>query len=198
MSFNNDGDASMVAGLNQLLDEDEREALEAERLRAAAIPPNPDDAFVNPFQGQDVRFELPPGMRRPGAAAAAGRAPSNGSTVSNGSVAVFGRANPHTLEEIQENEVLVRKDQCGTHSSKIFIAHCAAATMGLIPKFLGSQHLQSRNAEGENLQKASKLQEQFVSNLEVMAMFVVQMKQYDLSIPLQIPKEYFDVVNVED
>ena len=51
MSINNDVDAEMVAGLNQMLEEDEREALEAERLRAAAVPPNADDAFANPFQG---------------------------------------------------------------------------------------------------------------------------------------------------
>jgi hypothetical protein len=62
MSINNDGDASMVAGVNRLLEEDEREALKAEQLRAAAIPPNPDDAFANLLQGRDVRFELPPGM----------------------------------------------------------------------------------------------------------------------------------------
>ena len=61
----------MVAGVNRLLEEDEGEALEAERLQAAAIPPNTDDAFANLLQGQDVRFELPPGMRRAGAAAAA-------------------------------------------------------------------------------------------------------------------------------
>ena len=156
----------------------------------------------NDFEQQRFLLILTPlqiqGMRRPGAAAAAGRAPSIGSTVSNGSVAIFGRTNPRTLEEIQENEVLVRKDQRGAQGSKIFIAHRTSATMALAPKFLGSQHLQSRNADGENVQKATKLQEQFVSNLEVMAMFVVRMKQYDLSIPLQIPKEYFDVVNVED
>jgi hypothetical protein len=111
MQINNDGDASVVAGINHLLEEDEREALEAERLRAAAIPPNPDDAFANPLQGQDVRFELPPGMQRAGAAAAADRAPSNVSVVSVGSVAVFGHANPRTLEEIAVNEVLARKDK---------------------------------------------------------------------------------------
>jgi hypothetical protein len=113
MLINNDGDASMVAGVNRLLEEDEREALEAERLRAAAIPPNTDDAFANLLQGRDVRFELPPGMRRAGAAAAADRAPSNGSVISVGSVAVFGRANPRTLEEIAVNDVLACKDKRG-------------------------------------------------------------------------------------
>jgi hypothetical protein len=113
MLINNDGDESMVAAANRLLEEDEREALELEQRRAAANPPNPDADFVNPLQGRDVRFELPPGMRRAGAAAAAGRVPSHGSVVSVGSVAVFGRANPRMLEEIAVNEVLARKDKRG-------------------------------------------------------------------------------------
>lgn len=214
MSINNDVDAEMVAGLNRMLEEDEREALEGERLRAAAVPPNADNAFANPlrgrdvrsaddnfanpFQGRDVRFDLPPELRRAGGAAQAGRVPSNASAVSQGTVAVFGRINPRTLEEIQGNMVLVRKEERGPPGSKIFIVHRAAATRGLSPPFLGSQHLQSKNEHGENVQKASKIQDQFVSNLEVMAAALVRMVEYDLRIPLQIPKEYYDVVNVEE
>ena len=154
MSINNDVDAEMVAGLNRMLEEDEREALEGERLRAAAVPPNADnafanplrgrdvrsadDAFANPFQGRDVRFDLPPELRRAGGAAQAGRVPSNASAVSQGTVAVFGRINPRTLEEIQGNMVLVRKEERGPPGSKIFIVHRAAATRGLSPPFLGS------------------------------------------------------------
>ena len=142
---------------------------------------------------------LPPELRRGDMDAAyAARVPSNGSAVSQGSVAVFARANPRTLEEIQGNTVLVRKGERGPQGSKMFMLHRAAATKGLIPPFLGSQHLRSRNKDGENVQKASKIQEQFVSNLEVMDGFLVRMKEYDLSMPFQIPKEYFDVVNVED
>jgi hypothetical protein len=94
------------------------------KLQAAAIPPNPDDAFANPLQGRDDRFELPPEMQRGGAAAAADRAPSNGSAVSHGSVAVFGRANRRTLEEMADNEVLVCNDQRGAQvrsSSSIIV-----------------------------------------------------------------------------
>jgi hypothetical protein len=70
--------------------------------------------------------------------------------------------------------------------------------MGLSPKFLGSHHLLSRNVDGENVQKATKIQEQFVGNLKVMAQFVVRIKQYDMTTPLLIPQEYYNVVNVED
>jgi hypothetical protein len=52
--------------------------------------------------------------------------------------------------------------------------------------------------DGENVQKATKIQEQFVGNLKVMAQFVVRIKQYDMTTPLLIPQEYYNVVNVED
>jgi len=67
--------------------------------------------------------------------------PPNGSVVSVGSVAVFARINPCTLEEIAVNEILVRKDEHEAHGSKIYVANCAAATKGLPVKFLGSFHL---------------------------------------------------------
>ena len=69
--------------------------------------------------------------------------------------------------------------------------------MGLSVKFLGSVHLQSKNAAGEHMQKAKNIQDQFVSNLEVMNKLVERMKQYDMLLPLQIPKDYYDVVDVE-
>jgi hypothetical protein len=69
---------------------------------------------------------------------------------------------------------------------------------GLTVKFLGSIHLLSKNAAGENMQKAKNIQDQFVSNLDVMAKLVERIKQYDMLLPLQIPAEYYDVVGVED
>ncbi len=63
-----------------------------------------------------------------------------------------------------------------------------AATQGLSIKFLGSIHLLAKNAAGENMQKAKNIQAQFVSNLDVMAKLAECIKQYDMLLPLQIPK----------
>lgn len=192
---NNNDDEDTIAAINAQLEEDEREAVEGERLRP---PPDLDESFQNPLQGQDVRFELPPGFR--GAAGSIRRdgVPSNRSVASVGSVvAVLRRANPRTLEEIAENEVLVRKDKRGDHGSKLYVANRVAATVGLSVKFLGSYHLMSKNAAGENVQKAKNIQDQFVSNLDVMDKLVERIKQYDMLVPLQIPEKYYDVVDVE-
>ena len=78
------------------------------------------------------------------------------------------------------------------------MSNCVAATQGLSIKFLGSIHLPSKNAAGENMQKAKNIQDQFVSNLDVVAKPVERIKQYDMLLPLQVPKDYYDVVNVED
>ena len=81
---------------------------------------------------------------------------------------------------------------------KIFVANQLAATQALPNKFLGSVHLLSKNAAGENMQKAKNIQDQFVSNLDVMVKVVERLKQYDMLTPLQVPKNYYNVVNVED
>jgi len=120
------------------------------------------------------------------------------SVASQASVAMFGRANCCTIDEIVLDEVLVRKENRGTPGSKIFVANRAAATLGLDVKFLGSIHLQSKNAAGEHMQKAKNIQDQFVSNLDVMAKLVERIKQYDMLLPLQIPTVYNDVVDVEE
>jgi hypothetical protein len=78
------------------------------------------------------------------------------------------------------------------------VSNRIAATQGLTVKFLGSAHLLSKNAAGENMQKAKNIQVQFVSNLDVMTKVVERIKQYDMLLPLQIPAEYYDVVGVED
>jgi hypothetical protein len=183
---------------------------------------------VNPFRGRDVAFELPgalrgapvnrnrgPGGSLPGAfnAGAANAAPAywncipavsaagvgdGGSVTTMGSVAVFGRANCRTLEEIVQDEVIVRKKDWGLPGFKLFVLNWLAATQGLTVKFLGSAHLLSRNAAGENMQKAKNIQDQFVSNLDVMTKVVKRIKQYDMLLPLQIPTVYYDVVGVED
>ena len=65
------------------------------------------------------------------------------------------------------------------------------ATQGLSIKFLGSIHLLSKNAAGENMQKAKNIQDQFVSILDVMAKLAERIKQYDMLLPLQVPKDYY-------
>ncbi len=158
---------------------------------------------VNPFRaGQDVQFELPENHPLRARAAARNRVPSAaaaaGSVASQATVAAFGRTNRRTIEDLELDEVIVRKTDRGVSGSKIFVANRAAATMGLSVKFLGSVHLQSKNAAGEHMQKAKNIQDQFVSNLEVMNKLVERMKQYDLLLPLQIPKDYNDVIDVEE
>ena len=102
-------------------------------------------------------------------AARLNRVPGRSTVSTNNSVAVFGRANCCTLEEIVLDEIIVQKDDRGTPGSKIFVSNRVAATQGLSIKFLGSIHLLSKNAAGENMQKAKNIQDQFVSNLDVMA-----------------------------
>ena len=113
-------------------------------------------------------------------------------------MAAFGRATRRTIEDLVLDEVIVRKEDRGVSGSKIFVANRAAATMGLSVKFLGSVHLQSKNAAGEQMQKAKNIQDQFVSNLDVMAKLTERIKQFDMLLPLQIPKDYNDVVDVEE
>ena len=62
-----------------------------------------------------------------------------------------------------------------------------AATQGLPVKFLGSFHLLSKNAAGENNQKAKHIQDQFVSNLDVDKKLVERINQYNMKTPYMIP-----------
>ena len=97
-----------------------------------------------------------------------------------------------------QDKVIVRKGNRGAPGSKLFVANCLAVTQALLVKFLGSVHLLLKNAAGENVQKAKNIQDQFVSNLDVMTKVIERLKQYDMLLPLQIPAEYYDVVGVED
>ena len=71
-----------------------------------------------------------------------------------------------------------------------------AATQALSAKFLGSVYLQSKNAAGENNQKAKLIQEQFVSNLDVVKKLRERMVQYDTKTPFMIPQGYSDTVSI--
>ena len=96
---------------------------------------------------------------------------------SQGSAAVFQRRARRTLLEIEQDEVVVRKGDRGLPGSKIYVANRIAATQSLSSKFLGSFHLQSKNAAGENVQKSKHIQDEFVSNLEVMKKFKERVHQ---------------------
>jgi len=111
-----------------------------------------------------------------------------------GSVAVFGRTTRRTILELEQNEVVVRKGERGDPSSKAYVTNRAAATKPLSRKFLGSFHLHSKNADGENVQKSKHIQEQFVSNLMVMKELRERAVQYDLRSPYQVPSVYHDIV----
>ncbi len=88
----------------------------------------------------------------------------------------------------------MRKGDQGLPGSKIYVANRIAATQSLSSEFLGSFYLQSQNAAGENLQKSKHIQDEFVSNLEVMKKFKERVHQYDMRTPLQVPTIYRDIV----
>ncbi len=73
------------------------------------------------------------------------------SVASQGSAAVFQQRACCTLLEIEQNKVVVRKGDCGLPGSKVYVANRIAATQSLSSKFLGSFHLQSKNAAGKNV-----------------------------------------------
>ncbi len=70
---------------------------------------------------------------------------------SQGSAAVFQQRAHHTLLEIEQDKVVVCKGDRGLPDSKVYVANWIAATQSLLSKFLGSFHLQSKNAAGKNV-----------------------------------------------
>ncbi len=88
----------------------------------------------------------------------------------------------------------MHKGDQGLPGSKIYVANRIAATQSFSSKFLGSFHLQSKNAAGKNVQKLKHIQDEFVSNLEVMKKFKEHVHQYDMRTPLQVPAVYRDIV----
>jgi hypothetical protein len=113
---------------------------------------------------------------------------------SQGSTAIFQRRARCTLLEIEQDKVVMRKGNHGLPCLKIYVANRIAATQSLSSKFLGSFHLQSKNAAGKNVQKSKHIQDEFVSNLEVMKKFKERVHQYDMRTPLQVPAVYHDIV----
>ncbi len=113
---------------------------------------------------------------------------------SQGSAAIFQQRACCTLLEIEQDEVVVRKGDHGLPGSNVYVANRIAAIQSLLSKFLGSFHLQSKNAAGKNVWKSKHIQDEFVSNLEVMKKFKERVHQYDTRTPLQVPAVYFDIV----
>ena len=113
---------------------------------------------------------------------------------SQGSTAVFQQRARCTLLEIEQDKVVFHKGDCGLPGLKEYVANRIAATQSLLSKFLGSFHLQSKNAAGENVQKSKHIQDEFVLNLEVMKKFKERVHQYDMRTPLQVPAVYCDNV----
>ncbi len=113
---------------------------------------------------------------------------------SQSNAAVFQQRARCTLLEIEQNEDVVFKGDCGLPGSKVYVANKIAATQSLLSKFLGSFHLQSKNAAGENVQNPKYIQDDFVLNLEVMKKFKERVHQYDMRTPLQVPAVYCDIV----
>ncbi len=88
----------------------------------------------------------------------------------------------------------MHKSDRGLPGSKVYVTNWIAATQSLSSKFLDSFHLQSKNAAGENVQKLEHIQDEFVSNLEVMKKFKERIHCYDMRTPLQVPAVYHDIV----
>jgi hypothetical protein len=113
---------------------------------------------------------------------------------SQGSTAIFQQRACCTLLEIEQDKVVMRKGDRGLPGSKIYVANRITATQSLLSKFLGSFHPQSKNAAGENVQKSKHIQDEFVSNLEVIKKFKERIHQYDMRTLLQVPAVYHDIV----
>ncbi len=72
---------------------------------------------------------------------------------SQGSMVVFQQRARRTLLEIEQDKVFLRKGDRGLPGSKVYVENQITATQSLSSKFLGSFHLQSKNAAGKNVQK---------------------------------------------
>ncbi len=116
------------------------------------------------------------------------------SVASQVSAAVFQQRARCTLLEIEQDKVVVHKSDCGLPGLRVYVANRISATQSLSSKFLGSFHLQSKNAAGKNVQKLKHIQDEFVLNLEVMKKFKERVHQYDMRTPLQVPAVFCDIV----
>ena len=79
------------------------------------------------------------------------------SVASQGTLAMFQCRARCTLLEIKKDEVFVCKGDRGLPGSKVSVTNQTAETLSLTRKFLGSFHLQSKNAAGKNVQKSKHI-----------------------------------------
>ena len=142
----------------------------------------------------DIVIDLPAFILRRNQAPRGDDSVGGVSVASQGSAAIFQQRARRTLLEIEQDEIIVRKADRGAPGSKVYVTNRIGATQSLSSKFLGSFHLQSKNADGENVQKSKHIQDEFVSNLEVIKKFKERVHQYDMRTPLQVPAVYRDVI----
>jgi hypothetical protein len=147
--------------------------------------------MMDDYSLQDSQRGVPGNIRIPQEDATVATAAS---VASQGSAAVFQQRARRTLLEIEQEEVVMRTGNRGLLGSKIYVANRIAATQSLSCKFLGSFHLQSKNAAGKNVQQSKHIQDEFVSNLEIMKKFKERVHQYDMRTPLQVSAVYHDIV----
>ncbi len=120
---------------------------------------------------------------------------SAGASVASAGAASLGlqfRQTRHTLEELMEGEVIVRKQDHGAKGSKTYIAIRKSATMPLPDKLLGPHFLGAKNKEGELLNCNKSIQDDYLSNLQALKPIINQMAHYDMKGVLNVPSVYDD------
>ena len=97
-----------------------------------------------------------------------------------------------TLEELNQGEIIARKQDRGVQGSKTYIAIRKAATTPLPNKLLGPRFLGAKNKEGELLNRNKTIQDEYLSNLQALKPIIQQLTHYDLKGVLQVPSVYDD------
>jgi hypothetical protein len=97
-----------------------------------------------------------------------------------------------TLEELNQGEIIARKQDRGVQGSKTYIAIRKAATTPLPNKLLGPRFLGAKNKEGELLNRSKAIQEEYLSNLQALKPIIQQLTHYDLKGILQVSLVYYD------
>ncbi len=97
-----------------------------------------------------------------------------------------------TLEELNQGEIIARKQDRGVQGSKTYIAIRKAATTPLPNKLLGPRFLGAKNKEGELLNCNKTIQDEYLSNLQALKPIIQQLTHYNLKCVLQVPLVYDD------
>ena len=121
-----------------------------------------------------------------------GAASAAASSVGAATLNVRFRTTRRTLEELNQGEIIARKQDRGVQGSKTYIAIRKAATTPLPNKLLGPRFLGAKNKEGELLNSSKTIQEEYLSNLQALKPIIQQLTHYDLKGILQVPSVYDD------